>query len=264
MPGFKPKGCKFMDETHDDDLDPYELHFQREPRRGAGVLVIALQTPDGRGGESIAESVRARVRSTGRAVESVVIELGEGSTRALEQAVAETAMPLIVITTAAAPWTDAHMKPLLNAIDKADHVVGCRPLPLGERLRRWLATRSARWVFGVPVADVHSPCRIHRAEALRAIPLQSRSAFLDVEILAKATFLGHLIDEVPIPALDGLPAEIARADRRLVARHPLFVRPSVPAEDSEGEEEGADRPDAEDQQCRPDLADARPLEDHGP
>jgi hypothetical protein len=252
-----------MAEPVDDEFDPYELHFQREPRRGAGVFVIAVRSPDGRGGEPIAESVRARVRSAGRAVESIVIDLGETSTGDLERAVNATSMPLVVITSAAAPWTDAHLKPLLNAIDKADHVFGCRPLPLGGRLRRWLANRPARWIFGVPVADIHSPCRIHRAEALRAIPFQSRSAFLDVEIPAKATFLGHLIDEVAIPPLEGIRWNSARADRRLVARHPLFVRPSIPAEDSEGEEESAAGPDAQNEQCRPDLADARPLEDHG-
>jgi hypothetical protein len=252
-----------MVEPADDDLDPYELHFQREPRRDAGVFVIALRSPDGRGGEPVAESVRARVRSAGRAVESVVIEMGETTTGVLERAVNATAMPLVVITSAAAPWTDAHLKPLLGAIDKADHVVGCRPLAPGGRLRRWLANRPARWVFGVPAADIHSPCRIHRAEALRAIPLQSRSAFLDVEILAKATFLGHLIDEVPIPPLEGLPVKLSRADRRLVARHPLFVRPSIPAEDSEREQEGERGPDGQDEQGRPDLADAGPLEDHG-
>ena len=32
--------------------------------------------------------------------------------------------------------------------------------------------------------------------SLAAVALQSSSSFLDVEILAKATFLGHLIDEV--------------------------------------------------------------------
>lgn len=251
-----------MDETSVEELDPYELHLHREPRRGAGVSVIAVRSSDGGGGEAVAESLRARVRSTGRAVESVVIDRDDAWPGALERAVAAATFPLIVITSAVAPWTDAHLKPLLEAIDKADHVVGCRPLTFGGRLRRWLATRGSRWVFGVPVADVHSPCRIHRAEALRAIPLQSRSSFLDVEILAKATFLGHLIDEVPVPPLAASPATMSRADRRLVSRHPLFVRPSTPAEDPEGEHESAEGPGPEDQERGPDLADAGPLEDH--
>ena len=48
--------------------------------------------------------------------------------------------------------------------------------------------------------------------------------------------------------LEGVPSKTARADRRLVSRHPLFVRPSTPAEEAEGEEEGADGPDGQDEQ----------------
>ena len=62
---------------------------------------------------------------------------------------------------------------------------------------------ARRLIFAVPLRDVHSPCRLHRLDKLAAIPLQSASSFLDTEILAKATFLGHLIDEVAIPPLRG-------------------------------------------------------------
>lgn len=245
------------------ELDPYEAHIHREPRRGAGVLVIALRSLDGRGGESIAEGLGGRIRSVGRRSESAVVDLKEGWTHEVERLVSQSALPLILITTAVAPWTDAHLKLLLEAIDKADHVIGRRPLSFGGKVRRWMANRSSRWVFGVPVADVHSPCRLHRTEALRAIPFQSNSSFLDDEILAKATFLGHLIDEVDVPALEGLPMHFDGADRRRVRRHPLFVRPSTPAEEAECEEEGDDRPDRQDEDRRPDLADVRPAEDHG-
>ena len=112
-------------------------------------------------------------------------------------------MPLVLVTTAEEPWTNAHLDPLLEAINQCDHVVGRRPTvsrgELGRPARRAGAARDLRG----PLRDVHSPCRLHRLDKLAAIPLQSASSFLDTEILAKATFLGHLIDEVAIPPLRG-------------------------------------------------------------
>ena len=50
-------------------------------------------------------------------------------------------------------------------------------------------------------------------EKLAAIPLQSGSSFLDLEILAKATFLGHLLSEVEIPPLARLDYVARLVDR---------------------------------------------------
>ena len=94
-----------------------------------------------------------------------------------------------------------HLDPLLEAIDQADHVVGRRPAGRWENGHAVAGRLPRRLVFAVPLLDVHSPCRLHRLEKLTAIPLQSGSSFLDTEILAKATFLGHLLDEVDVPPL---------------------------------------------------------------
>ena len=66
-----------------------------------------------------------------------------------------------------------HLAPLLEAIDHADHVVGCRPMSRGDP-SRLVGSLFRRMIFGVPLRDVHSPCRLHRLDKLLAIPLQSR------------------------------------------------------------------------------------------
>ena len=108
-----------------------------------------------------------------------------------------------------------------------------------------------RLIFAVPLDDVHSPCRLHRLPKLLAIPLQSSSSFLDIEILAKATFLGHLIDEVDVPPLS---CEFWHggwwADWKNVFKHPQFKDLSGPAEKAEGEGERDDGPGGEDQRWR--------------
>ena len=114
---------------------------------------------------------------------------------------------------------------------------GDRPLRPRHRAggRLGLAGRACRWL-GQPAAaaDLRGPgaaTSTRRAgsigrEKLAAIPLQSASSFLDVEILAKATFFGHLIDEVDVPPLGG---RIVRAGwsgrlRNGLSRVPPFLR----------------------------------------
>ena len=130
------------------------------------------------------------------------------------------------MTSADEPWTAEHLEPLLEAIDHCDHVVGRRRAGPLAGCDAGSAGFPWRLIFAVPVDDVHSPCRLHRLEKLAAIPLQSASEFLDVEILAKATFFGHLIDEVPVPAARG---RVARGpfwrDFVAVFRRPVLCPP---------------------------------------
>jgi glycosyltransferase involved in cell wall biosynthesis len=60
--------------------------------------------------------------------------------------------------------------------------------------RRWLA----RWVFGLRVQDAECLLRLYRRSILPRLVVQSDGPFAQIEILAKANFLGHLMDEVPV------------------------------------------------------------------
>ena len=107
-----------------------------------------------------------------------------------------------------------------------DLVVGCRvrPTPAGLRWAGWLFRGSVRmltgipldplpswlgwnnWLFhllmrivtGVRLHDVNCGFRLFRREAVAGIPVQSNGPFADAEIIAKANFLGCLMDEAPI------------------------------------------------------------------
>ena len=66
--------------------------------------------------------------------------------------------------------------------------------------------------------------------------------------LAKATFLGHLIDEVGVPPLRSLFRTAGRwSDWNQIFRHPLFQRVSGPAEEPQGQVECRDGPGSEDE-----------------
>src|SRR5262249_21678117 len=134
-----------------------------------------------------------RIRELGRAVEDRVVPVDDlGLAESLGRGLEDASLPLVLITTAAEIQTENHLQPLLNAIDKSDHVVGRRPESTRFSFPSFIAKLFRRLVFALPLDDVHSPLRLHRLEKLLAIPFQSRSSLLDTEILAKATFLGHL------------------------------------------------------------------------
>ncbi len=166
----------------------------------------------------------------------------------------------MIATSALAPWSAGHLDPLLKTIDARDHAIGCRPRSILGRVVRRCAALPYRLLFAVPVADLYSPLRIHRREALAKIPLQSASRLLDVEILAKATFLVQTIEEVDVPDLPSPAVGHVAGDLASLFSHPI-LRPddaepegSGPAEPAEGQAEGGDGPGGENCQRDEDVA----------
>lgn len=249
--------------TATDDIDdPFEAHFRRETRARAAIRILGL-TRDAEAARPHAEALAALVRERKRTADVVLIALDppEGRAAALRRAVAECPHPLLIVTSALEPWTAAHLDPLLESINHCDHAFGRRPQPPMGRFLRWLGNRVWRFAFAVPVDDVHSPCRIHRIEALRTIVFQSAGPTIDVELIAKATFLGHLIDEVPVPALAGPDAKSSAGEAMTLFNRPAFVEASGPAEDAQGEEKRDDGPDRQDDQAPGHVDQAGALKD---
>ena len=151
------------------------------------------------------------------------------------------------------PYTPSDIRPMLDRIHVRDEflgkqpdlISGCRtglPTPVlvkwsgrawrlfWRRLRRpadsepppWhggrrAGTASGRdWVYGVPFADVNSCFKLFRTAFLKRFPIQSNGDFVHTELVAKATFLTSIMDEVPLtPKPDPHPA--ARAIREPTA-----------------------------------------------
>lgn len=70
--------------------------------------------------------------------------------------------------------------------------------------RGWLGTSAHRYglliraLFGVRIGDVDSRFKLFRKSIFDRIPIQSEGDFVHAEILAKANFLGCVMDELPI------------------------------------------------------------------
>jgi glycosyltransferase involved in cell wall biosynthesis len=153
----------------------------------------------------------------------------------LRSALPETRHPLFFYAALDYPYTPADLGPMLERIGHRDEymnrridlVSGCRtgrptpwvwvasgklvrgfarvalglpldPLPawpgLREVLRSWLV-----WaVFGDPLCDPNSAFKLFRKALFDKFPVQSDGDFVHVELVAKATFVTALIDELPL------------------------------------------------------------------
>lgn len=250
-------------------LHPLDAHAVRTSVNQAAVAVVVVAEGPPEARFKLAGELRARVAASGReaAVYSAAVEHGSlGS--ALQEVARQATQPILLVSRTLEPWQDQHFLSLFSALEKADHVVGRRPATRGGRIRRWLANLPWRWLMAVPVADPHSPCQAHRREKLAEFPLQSRGDFVDIELLAKATFLGHIIDEAEVPPIARPAVRHRLRDIREVMKRPVFVRPpqppSAPLEDAQGEQKSEDGPGREDRQRPAHVDQAGSLEHDAP
>jgi len=107
-------------------------------------------------------------------------------------------------------------------------------LPL-QRLPGWYGFREhafAWWVwivYGVPLEDPNAKFKLFRTAFLKRFPIQSDGDFVQIELLAKATFLTCVLDEVPLsPQRVAIPrSRWSKADRKRVFTHPQFMQPKL-------------------------------------
>jgi hypothetical protein len=242
--------------------DPFVEHQRRDPLPNAGIRVIILTDLPAETAAVVMESLADLITASGRPVERRIVPVNRehGTGQALKRGMLGAHLPLVLVTTASEPWTNAHLKPLLQAIEGCDHVIGCRPQSRHAAWTDPVGALARRLVFALPLRDVNSPCRLHRLDKLAVMPFQSVSSFLDVEILAKATFLGHLIDEVAVPPLGGRTVSAGWwTDLNRILRHPSFAGRSGPAEEAQCQYERDDGPGREDQERCADIEKSRAL-----
>jgi hypothetical protein len=109
-----------------------------------------------------------------------------------------------------------------------------QPVPGWVGWSRFLSSVAAWFFFGVRLHDPSCPFRLLRRDILTHIPLQSTSAFVHIELLAKANFLSCLMsEELPLNVRPGAASDEMRAiwkDAWLVLRKPTFGsgRPASP------------------------------------
>jgi glycosyltransferase involved in cell wall biosynthesis len=196
-----------------DQLDKLQRDYE--------VLLIDDGTSDLTAVGAAASKAGPRLRVLGHTV-------ARGPGAALRTGLAAARFPLVVTCPCDRQYRPEDLDLLLKEIDKVQLVSGFRvwqrmPWPLWlagrllsalswlalahplDRLPGWLgweghaARMQARFLFGVRLRDVHCPFRLYRRSLFRRIPIQSDGPFADVEVLAKANFIGAVMTDVPVP-----------------------------------------------------------------
>jgi glycosyltransferase involved in cell wall biosynthesis len=199
-----------------------------------------------------------------REINVSVIRHGErrGYGAAIRTGLAASKHPLFLYSACDYPYSPSDIKKLLQSIDTAHVVSGCRtdalpstlkslgalyrgatrvlfglelaPRPGWQGWPAWWRAVGDRWIYALRMHDVPSAFKLFRRSIFERIPIQSNGCFVHAEILAKANFLGCLMAEVAIGRLGGVfrgvpepPLPNERADRRHVFHRPLFATADV-------------------------------------
>ncbi|MCI0705581.1 MAG: glycosyltransferase family 2 protein [Planctomycetia bacterium] len=188
----------------------------------------------------------------------------QGFGACLRTALEATTQPLFFYSGLDYPYTPSDIKPMLERIELRDEIFGKQPdlisgfragqprptlvigvswvwkvfwrivtgLPFAHTppwysWSEWWYKKRVEWVFGVPLADVNSAFKLYRTDFLKRFPIQSDGDFVHTELVAKATFLTSIMDELPLTIPRGLdlipPIGPVSADRRKVFRCPVFA-----------------------------------------
>lgn len=197
-------------------------------------------------------------------------ETRKGFGACLRTALAEVRYPLFFYTSPDYPYLPADVRKLLERIEVRDEVFkkqpdlisGCRTgqptpaivkwlgaawrllwrvavgmqvqaIPTWLGLSQYLYGRLVGWVFGVPLADVNSAFKLYRTAFLKRVPIQSDGGFVHAELVAKATFLTSIMDEVALTPAPPSPPPVPSvwAEMWRVFKNPDFgTPPTAPAQ----------------------------------
>jgi len=214
-------------------LDAWSAKLVREPMLNAPVDVICISS-DSESTSAEKSSGVETIRRKGRLGNVIHIYVDDSSEigLAIQSAIAQVQSPLVVLTDTSSEWNRDIIDRLLRAVDGCDLAIGARPT--SKKLTKCNRTISAKirgWIWGAGVLDPLSPYKIARSEFLKKFPIQSKSYFANVEMIAKCNFLDALIHEELLPAAPlWTSPQFGRrvsADKRALFQNPLFKMQSA-------------------------------------
>lgn len=236
--------------------------FDRPPIAGAPLSVILLAADDNRVEEQV-EAWADCLKQVGKDHEMLLI-LGDSEAAAsptkdilpakyphlrilhsnvpglgacLRTGLPETRHPLVFYTVLNESYQPKDLAELLKWIDKVDLVCGTRLTPTGPYRKTWVERGLkflARWFFGIRLSDPDCWFMLARRSIFARIPIQSDGQFAQVEVLAKANFLGGIMTEAPVTYRPQATSPKAWStllkEARLVFSHPDFGPAILPVE----------------------------------
>lgn len=214
-------------------LDAWTAKLVRETLSNAPVDVICISS-DSESTSAEKSSGVETVRRKGRLgnVFHVYVDDSIEIGPAIQSAIAQVQSPLVVLTETSSEWNRDIIDRLLRAIDGCDLAFGARPTSKSlAKCNRTISAKIRGWIWGAGVLDPLSPYKMARSEFLKKFPIQSKSQFAHVEMIAKCNFLDALIHEELLPAAPAWTfphyGRKVSADKRALFRNPHFKMQSA-------------------------------------
>jgi len=138
---------------------------------------------------------------------------------ALRSGLREARGDLVFFSDADLQFDLGEIRHLLEHAEEFDIVAGYRAPRRDPWIRRFIAGvwgATVRRLFDLPVQDIDCAFKVFRREVLDAIPIESIGAFVNTEILARASAAGFAIKQVPV-------THRRRQSGRQSGAHPLVI-----------------------------------------
>jgi glycosyltransferase involved in cell wall biosynthesis len=180
----------------------------------------------------------ARVVTRFEGVQLLRHERNRGYGAALRTGLQSARMGWVFFTDADLQFDLSDLAELIAVSPEADIVAGYRAPrrdPWIRRLLGWGWGRLVRWLYGLDIRGVDCAFKLFRREVLREIPIESVGAFVNTEILVRASAAGFRIRQIPVrhfPRTAGSPSGarprvILRALRELLGLRRRLPAPSA-------------------------------------
>lgn len=124
-----------------------------------------------------------------------------GYANALKSGFESVSMPLVFYTDSDNQFDVKELKVLLEHIGEYDIVTGFRVYrfdPLSRLVLSWGFNLLVRLIFRINAKDIDCAFKLFKRKVLENIHIESKQFFVDAEVLAKASYLGFRIKEIPV------------------------------------------------------------------
>jgi glycosyltransferase involved in cell wall biosynthesis len=148
-------------------------------------------------------------------------ESNRGYGAALKTGLKNAGKDLLFFTDSDLQFDITELKELMRWIDTYDIVIGYRRRRMdhpGRKVLGWGWTTLVRILFGLDVKDIDCAFKLFRKAVIDSISIDSIGAFVNSEILLRATRNGYTIKEVPVTHFPRLNGKAMGAHPRIIIK----------------------------------------------
>ncbi|MFQ6104068.1 MAG: glycosyltransferase family 2 protein [Candidatus Glassbacteria bacterium] len=155
------------------------------------------------------EEVVSEISQTNSNVRCLSHRVNKGYGAALKTGLKNARKQLLFFTDSDLQFDISELKQLMSWIDTHDIVIGYRKRRrdhTGRRFLGWGWTTLVSILFGLKVRDIDCAFKLFKKKVIDSISIDSIGAFVNSEILLRATRMGYSLKEVPVthfPRLNG-------------------------------------------------------------